>query len=194
MIKNVDIEYEKKFMIDFINSIKILKSSIGKKLELTGSLVEILAKELDCESDRLLFAGYYANVGLLMLESVINQPHFIDNKQEKELIRQHVYYSADFLEKRGLFESAEIVMLHHEKPNGRGYFTTQNRSKDAAIVNMADEFVGLASPNLFRPQYVKSVAISKTMEHYEDARLLFEKSEFEKIKSTLGEFYNAIQK
>lgn len=189
-----NLEYEKKFMKDFIGSIKVLKPILGKKLELTGALVEILAKELSCESDQLFFAGYYANIGLLMLEDVINKPHFIDNDKERELIKQHVHYSADFLEKRGFVESAKIIKLHHEKPNGRGYFSKMNKEKDAAIVNIADEFVGLASSNLFRPHYVKTVAIEKTMEHYLTARTMFNETELAKIKTSLGKFYHVIQK
>lgn len=189
-----NLEYERNFMKDFIGSIKVLKPTIGNKLELTGALVEILAKELSIENDALFFAGYYANIGLLMLEDVINKPHFIDNDKERDLIKQHVNYSADFLEKRGFVESAKIIKLHHEKPNGRGYFSKMNKNKDAAIVNIADEFVGLASSNLFRPHYVKSVSIEKTMEHYLTARTMFDEPEQTKIKAALGKFYHVIRK
>ena len=61
---DVDIEYEKRFLKDFIQSLKILKGEHGRKMELVGLLVERIAEALECKSDALYFAGYYANVGL----------------------------------------------------------------------------------------------------------------------------------
>lgn len=190
-INNID--YEKKFLSDFLVSVKYLKKRLGFKMERTGQLVDSLAKELEHESEALFFAGYYANIGLLMLENVINKPYYIDNEKELDLIKQHVFYSADFLEKRGFKQSAEIIKNHHEKPNGTGYFNIINKDKNIAIVNIADEFVGLASSNNIRPPYVKEVAIQMAMEAYSRTSI-FTQTDTEKIRKILSNFYNHIQK
>lgn len=76
-----------------------------------------------------------------MLEKITSRADFISNEHEQNSIKDHVYYSAHFLEKRGLHSSAKIVELHHEKPNARGYFNVMNKNQDAAIVNIADELL-----------------------------------------------------
>ncbi len=187
----VDIAYEKRFLKDFIQSLKILKGEHGRKIELVGGLVERLSEALECKSDALFFAGYYANIGLLMLEKIISRADFISSAHESNIIKDHVHYSAHFLEKRGLHSSAKIVELHHEKPNAKGYFNIMNKDKNAAIVNIADEFVGLSSETNYRPHRVKKVAIAKTLKHYE-ATNLFSKHERQVIENVLSHFYPTI--
>jgi len=186
-------EYEKKFMYDFINTIKLLKPNLGEKLLSTGSLVEKLGSALNCLDDDLLFAGYYANIGLLVIENLISSQGYISNEKERSFIKEHVYYSSDFLEKRGLLISAEIVKNHHEKPNGTGYFFARNADKRVAIVNIADEFVGLSSSSHYKPHKIKSVAIKTVLEQYITSRL-FSRDELLVIENTLSEFYKTIRK
>lgn len=188
---NINIEYEQKFLKDFVASIKYLKHNHGIKMEHVGELVNAIAKKLDCVNNELYFAGYYANIGLLMLENITNKQEFLINDKEFDILRQHVYYSANFLEQRGFIRSAEIVRNHHEKPNGMGYFAVPNKDKDAAIVNIADEFVGLSSPNRLRPSIVKEVAIKYTMEDYERSSV-FTYKEVDLIKETLSSYYKKI--
>jgi len=188
---DVDIQYERKFLHDFIASMKYLKHKDGIKMEHTGKLCTLLAKELGCENDALYFAGYYANVGLLMLENITSKQAFLSNEKEFDLLRQHVYYSAEFLQRRGMLRSAEIVRNHHEKPNGMGYFAIANKDKDTAILNIADEFVGLASPNHLRPPIIKDIAINYTMEEYKRSSI-FTYTEVDVIKEALSVYYHKI--
>ena len=189
---DVDLEYERRFLKDFILSLKILKPSYGKKMELTGVLVERIAEALNCKTDALYFAGYDANIGLLMLEKITAKADFINNEHERNIIKDHVYYSANFLETKGLHSSAKIVELHHEKPNAKGYFAIMNKDKNSAIVNIADEFVGLSSETSYRPHRVKKVAIEKTLKEY-DLVGIFTKEEKVKIREVLSAFYHVIR-
>lgn len=189
---DVDIEYEKRFLKDFIQSLKILKGEHGRKMELVGALVERIAEALECKSDALYFAGYYANVGLLMIEKIISRADFISNEHERNIIKDHVHYSANFLEIRGLHSSAQIVELHHEKPNAKGYFSKMNKDRNSAIVNIADEFVGLSSETSYRPHRVKKIAVAKTMAQYE-ATSIFSKEERVKIEGVLNNFYHIVR-
>lgn len=189
---DVDIEYEKRFLKDFIQSLKILKGEHGRKMELVGLLVERIAEALECKSDALYFAGYYANVGLLMIEKIISRADFISSEHERHIIQDHVYYSANFLETRGLHSSAKIVELHHEKPNAKGYFSIMNKDRNSAIVNIADEFVGLSSETSYRPYRVKKIAVLKTMKQYE-ATNIFSKEERIKIEGVLNNFYHVVR-
>jgi response regulator RpfG family c-di-GMP phosphodiesterase len=188
---NIDLQYERKFLHDFIASIKYLKHKDGLKMEHTGKLTMLLAKELGCESDELYFAGYYANVGLLMLENITSKQVFFGNEKEIELLRQHVHYSAEFLQRRGFQRSAEIVKNHHEKPNGMGYYAVANKDKDVAILNIADEFVGLSSTNHLRPPIVKDIAIKIALEEYERSSI-FTYTEIDVIKELLAVYYHKI--
>lgn len=189
---DVDVEYERRFLKDFIQSLKILKGEHGRKMELVGVLVERIAEALDCKSDALYFAGYYANIGLLMMEKIISRADFIHSDLERNIIKDHVYYSANFLETRGLHNSAKIVELHHEKPNAKGYFNIMNKSKDSAIVNIADEFVGLSSENNYRPYRVKKIAIENTLRQYESTNI-FTKEERAIIEQVISNFYYIVR-
>jgi response regulator RpfG family c-di-GMP phosphodiesterase len=189
---DIEVMYEKRFLKDFIGALKILKAEHGRKMELTGLLVERISHTLHCSSDALFFAGYYANIGLLMLEKITSRADFISSEHEQNSIKEHVYYSAHFLEKRGLHSSAKIVELHHEKPNARGYFNVMNKNQDAAIVNIADEFVGLASESNYRPYRVKKIAVQIALKHYE-ASTLFTREEKRLIEEVLNDFYPRIR-
>ena len=188
--ENFNLEYEKKFLFDFLQSIIFLKGDLGRKLMLTGELTEKIATALNCLDDDLFFAGYYADIGMLMLENIVKKPEIISSC-EKDIIKEHVYYSSDFLSKRGLKESAHIVELHHEKPNGQGYFSIQNKSKQAVIVNIADEFVGLSTSASYRPRKTKARAIDIVMKGFENHRI-FSSEERDAIKHVLNAFYSKI--
>lgn len=190
--KDVDFEYERRFLNDFIRSMKILKEDFGIKLELVGLLTNRLSEALNCNSDALYFAGYYANIGLMMIDKIISRPEFISSDQERKIIKEHVHYSSHFLESRGLITSAFIVENHHEKPNGKGYFSQPNKDKNAAIVNIADEFVGISSNKSYKPYTIKKIAIRETLKEY-DHSTIFTRDEIEMIKSVLDNFYNTIR-
>ncbi len=190
-MKNIDIEYEKKFLKDLIASLKYLKKNDGVKMEQVGRLSTAISQELKCESDELFFAGYYANIGLLMLESITSKQAYLTNKREMELLHHHVYYSAEFVQKRGFIRSAEIIKNHHEKPNGMGYFAIPNKDKDAAIINIADEFVGLSSHNQLRPPIVREMAIKYALEEYQRSSI-FTYDEVDIIQKTLTSYYDKI--
>lgn len=188
MDSSIDLDYEKRFMQDLIQTIKIFKNNLGVKIELTGILTTEIAKKINCLSDDLVFAGYYANIGLLTLEQIVSKPTFLSD-QEKSLIKEHVFYSADFVKRRGLNRSAEIIKLHHEKGNGKGHFKEPHKDKDAAIVNIADEFIGLSCQSMYKTSLIKDRAIKFTI----DGHLItgiFTTTEINDIKKILSEFHD----
>lgn len=180
---SIDYDRERFFLEEFLKSIKYLKRNLGTKMELTGWLTDLIANELGMQSHALFFSGYYANVGMIALDHLISHGGFI-GESEKNLIKQHVNYSAEFVENRGLIECIDIIKKHHEKPNGGGYFGEVNRNKEALIVNIADEFIGSSTPNGLRPPLPRKVAIFGVLETFRQART-FAIDEIKAIESVL---------
>lgn len=183
-------ELEKIFKDNFINSLIYLKKDIGIKVHLTGILNSNLLKALNIENIEAYFAGFYANIGLLMLEHIVNIDKHL-NEKEKEIIKQHVYYSAEFAKRRNLDEAAKIIILHHEKPNGKGYFRKANRDLLSSLLNIADEFVGYSSHSKLRPALTKDIATEYSLKDYQNTGILT-KDEIEKIRFILNDFYTEV--
>lgn len=129
-----------------LNLYKFFKPKLYKKMILTGRLFEFLTKEYDeelkIEKKHYVEASYLCNIGFLGIDEFLNHENF--NKDSSlDLIKNHVMLSCDFLEKNDFEEAASIVELHHELPNGMGYFKVQQQDKLIAYLNIADEFIDL---------------------------------------------------
>ncbi len=162
----VDLESEKYFLNQFLKSIIFLKRRLGIKIEMVGELNHRIleALKLDYDYEHVL-AGYYANIGLLAVESIIEKNEHVCEK-DREIIKQHVYFSSEFAKDRGLIKASEIIKLHHEKPNGKGYYRVVNENIYSCIINIADEYIGLVSESKIRPALVCEVAINQVFKEY----------------------------
>lgn len=181
------LRYEKKYLLDFLETMKILKPEFGIKIERIGDLAVQIAKELNFYDDNLLFASYYANIGFLALDQYLDS--FSGNQEQKqELLKQHLYYGADFCKRKKLFSSAEMIMQHHNLPNGEGYFEIIVKDKKIATIQIADSYIGMVCPTRHRPPLSIEYSISQIIRPYLKTRV-FEDYEIETIKNILNSFY-----
>jgi len=106
-----------------------------------------------------------------------------------ELIKEHVSRSTDYLEKNKFENVAKIVNLHHELPNGMGYFKIQQQDKFIAYINIADEFIDLTT-DYYKNTSLKlaSSAIRIISTKYKNSNLI-QKDEWEKMEADLNYFY-----
>jgi HD-GYP domain-containing protein (c-di-GMP phosphodiesterase class II) len=189
MNKKIDYEYEKKFLDDFMEGLKLFDFNIYQKMNRTGILASKIGQVFNIEDKEYYFAGFYANVGMLSINNLINNPNFINEERQKEQIKRHPILSSEFLEKKGLLKSAKLVYHHHELPNGGGYYKLTNSPKEAYYINIADTFDGVITPKLYRPALTLKEAIEATLRPYEN---FFKKNELNKIEDVLTSFYKEI--
>lgn len=183
----IHLKYEKKYLEDFLDTMIVLKPAFGLKIKRIGDLCILISKEFGFFDDDLLFAAYYANVGFLSLDDYLD--NFMGSEDRKlELIKQHVYMGVDFCLRKGLAQSSKIVLLHHELPNGEGYFNKINKNKNSSALQIADNFIGMVTSNKNRPALLIQYSISEVLKHYRNSNV-FNKEELKEIEKILFDFY-----
>ena len=178
-----------------LTTIKYFKPKLYKKMIYTGRLYEFLIRRIENEINIMDFdikdykeAAYLCNIGFLALDEFLYLDNF--NKSNSfELIKDHVLRSVDYLEKNKFENVAKIVNLHHELPNGMGYFKIQQQDKFIAYINIADEFIDLTT-DYYKNTSLKlaSSAIRIISTKYKNSNLI-QKDEWEKMEADLNYFY-----
>jgi HD-GYP domain-containing protein (c-di-GMP phosphodiesterase class II) len=183
----IDIEYEERFLKDFLSAMRIYNPNLYDKVNETGAIAKKIGKEIGIENPEFYLAGYYANVGFLGVDCYVKKPDLL-NDDDKKLVRMHPLLSQDFLEKKGLLYCAKLAYSHHEMPDGSGYYREVNFPEEASIINIADTFQGCVSPKSYRPQLVYKEAIKLTLAPYFDS-MSFSREKINVIKEVLHDFY-----
>ncbi|MCB9061815.1 MAG: HD domain-containing protein [Halobacteriovoraceae bacterium] len=144
------------------NTPQMFKHSI-----MTSIFSIILAKEIGIESkDNLYIIGMGAflhDVGQTQLTFDPDDKEILSPDERKELWR-HPQLGKEMLDEvKGIRqEVVQIVMQHHEQPNGHGYpngLKTDEIYPPAKIVAIADNFSSLITKQSWRPGYAVSEAI-----------------------------------
>ena len=178
-----------------LTTIKYFKPKLYKKMIYTGRLYEFLIRRIENEINIMDFdikdykeAAYLCNIGFLALDEFLYLESFNKN-HSLELIKEHVSRSTDYLEKNKFENVAKIVNLHHELPNGMGYFKIQQQDKFIAYINIADEFIDLTIDYYKNtPLKLASSAIDVISLKYKNNNLI-QKDEWENIEADLIYFY-----
>ena len=178
-----------------LTTIKYFKPKLYKKMIFTGRLYEFLTRKIEINPDKMTFnikdyaeAAYLCNIGFLALDEFLYLENF--NKSNSfELIKEHVSRSVDYLENNKFEEVAKIVKLHHELPNGMGYFKIQNQDKLIAYLNIADEYIDLTIDYYKNtPLQIGSTASKIVLNKYKNSTLI-QKDELTEIEEDLNLFY-----
>ena len=178
-----------------LTTIKYFKPKLYKKMIFTGRLYEFLTRKIEINPDEMTFnikdyaeAAYLCNIGFLALDEFLYLENF--NKSNSfELIKEHVSRSVDYLENNKFEEVAKIVKLHHELPNGMGYFKIQNQDKLIAYLNIADEYIDLTIDYYKNtPLQIGSTASKIVLNKYKNSTLI-QKDELTEIEEDLNLFY-----
>ncbi len=189
--------FEYKFLENTLNNLQALKPLLHSKMYHTGILFQIVAKELFKKTadekfslnDAYVLAGYYCNIGFLAIESSLYRENYTTDN-DKEIIKRHVNIGYDLLVNKGLDDVAEIVRLHHEKPNGTGYLKEQNYNDCLlAILNIVDEFIDSILPSKRpEPALLENEALKIALTGYE-SNLVLDSQEIQIIKNSIHQYY-----
>lgn len=178
-----------------LTTIKYFKPKLYKKMIFTGRLFEFLIRNIQINNEDVSFdikaykeAAYLCNIGFLALDEFIYSENF-NKKNSFELIKEHVSRSVDYLENNNFENIAKIVKLHHELPNGMGYFKIQHQDKFLAYLNIADEYIELTIDYYKNtPLQIGSVAGNLILSKYKNTNLI-QKDELLVIETDLNLFY-----
>lgn len=178
-----------------LTTIKYFKPKLYKKMIFTGRLFEFLIRNIQINNEDVSIdikaykeAAYLCNIGFLALDEFIYSENF-NKKNSFELIKEHVSRSVDYLEKNKFENIAKIVKLHHELPNGMGYFKIQHQDKFLAYLNIADEYIDLTIDYYKNtPLQIGSVAGNLILSKYKNTNLI-QKDELLVIETDLNLFY-----
>ena len=176
-----------------LNSLKVLKPKLYKKMVYTGRLFEYLIKDnnfTDEEISDYIRASYLCNIGFLAIEeSLFKKNSPIERKNIK---KRHVKISNDYLKRTGFPELVEIVNHHHEYPNGLGYFGEMQTNKIIGYINIADEFIELTIEYFYCDQILTlNEAIGEIEKRYKN-NSLYKDNEMREIKEKLTEYYEKV--
>lgn len=114
--------------------------------------------------DLVRLAGLVHDVGKIGIrDDVLLKPHDL-SEEELALIKQHPVIAAEILRPiRGAKEIADIVLAHHECPDGSGYprgCKEEEIPVEARIVRVADVFASLVEERPYKP----SMEVKRAME------------------------------
>lgn len=95
-----------------------------------------------------------------------------------KMIRRHPSDAADVIfrimpDKRGEFikgdpSIADLILLHHEKPDGKGYYGIRDIPVESAVLSIADIFDACLSDRFYRKGMSEKDAISAAMDPFRE--------------------------
>ena len=161
-----------------IEAVKALSSSVDARDRYThdhsnrvSRLARRLAREMgfpESTVEKIEGGALLHDIGKISVDTeVLSKPGPLDD-DEMEMIRQHPKCSADIMSRlRLLRDSAEIVVQHHERPDGQGYpegLKGHEISVGARILNVADAFDAMTTDRPYRKRRSLEEAVSELSE------------------------------
>lgn len=130
-----------------------------------SSISANIAEQMGCSSDMIADArlcGLFHDIGKFYIEpSILNKRDDLTDAEFAQ-IKEHVIYSKKTMEKMGLFEYADIVLFHHERIDGSGYFGLKSNQIPliSKIVGLADVYDALSSDRAYRKACKKETVLN----------------------------------
>jgi HD-GYP domain-containing protein (c-di-GMP phosphodiesterase class II) len=132
-----------------------------------GQLSWRFALELGFDEERanqLEFAGSVHDIGKLGVpEAVLAKPGPL-TEIEWVQVRLHAQIGADLLRNQGLYEIADWVVAHHERPDGTGYpygLAADEIPLEARILAVIDAYNAMTSDRPYHSALTRSQAIAE---------------------------------
>jgi len=132
----------------------IKESGLAEHSSAVGSLARHLGRWIGLSvetSERLYLAGALHDIGKLAVpEEIINKRGPL-TEEEWILVRLHPETGWRYLRRVGLVEEAEWVLMHHERPDGRGYPNRLSAGRipvEASILALADSYSAMTDDRL----------------------------------------------
>jgi diguanylate cyclase (GGDEF)-like protein len=132
-----------------------------------GRYSELIARELglpDDRTDRVRVAGVLHDVGRIgVSDLILTKPGPLDEEEWSEM-RRHPEIAARLLAHDDLGELRDWVLMHHERPDGKGYpkgLCNEQIPLEAKIVAVADAYEALVSNRPWRPAFDAATACAE---------------------------------
>jgi len=114
---------------------------------------------------RLMDAAILHDIGKIGIpDNVLNKPGKL-TPEERLMIEQHAKLGKKILEPTSYQLIGEIVLCHHERIDGKGYFNIppEKIPLESRIISIADTFSALCTDRIYRPKksYEEAVQIIK---------------------------------
>lgn len=137
----------------------------------------ILTQSIDHEVSKIALAASMHDHGKLKwYKELFVKEHSNLNNDDLHEIHMHPKYSADvvlqmFPEKKELFSKGDpsildLIVYHHEKPDGTGYYKIKDITIEMAVISIADIFDACLSDRLYRKGLDMNKAVHEAFKHY----------------------------
>jgi putative nucleotidyltransferase with HDIG domain len=158
-----------------IEAVRALSSSVDARDSYThdhsnrvSRLACNLAREMgfpEATVEKIEGGALLHDIGKITVDTeVLSKPGPLDD-DEMEMIRRHPQSSADIISRLRLLRgSAEIVVQHHERPDGRGYpegLKGHEISVGARILNVVDAFDAMTTDRPYRKKKTLEEAVDE---------------------------------
>ncbi len=144
---------------------------------LVAYYANILCRELEIDPLKVTVAAYFHDHGKYGWDNelfVKPKPDVNDwdvikrhPKEGVDIVLSLIPDKKDFLLK-GAPSVADLIYLHHEKPNGLGYYGAKDLPIEAVIVSIADIFDACLSDRPYRKAITRKQSLDITLEPYGD--------------------------
>jgi len=124
--------------------------------QMVGRYTKLIAVELGLTKElieRVQLAGVLHDIGKISVaDSIVNKPGALTDDEWEEM-KKHPELGARMLERAELWDIAEWVLSHHERPDGKGYplgLVGDEIPLEARIVAVADAYEAMTTDRVYR--------------------------------------------
>jgi HD-GYP domain-containing protein (c-di-GMP phosphodiesterase class II) len=132
-----------------------------------GRLCSATAAELGLDADHAAeveIAGVLHDLGKVGLpDAILHKPGPL-TEEEWRAVQQHPAVGAQIVAAGGLADVSQWILLHHERPDAKGYphgLSRESIPLEAAIVSVADAFEAMIADRVYRPALDEAEARSE---------------------------------
>jgi diguanylate cyclase (GGDEF)-like protein/putative nucleotidyltransferase with HDIG domain len=125
--------------------------------QMVGRYAKLIAVELGLSKElveRVQLAGVLHDIGKIgVADSIVNKPGPLTPGEWDEM-QKHPEFGARMLERAELWDIAEWILAHHERPDGKGYplgLSGEAIPLEARIVAVADAYEAMTTDRVYRP-------------------------------------------
>jgi diguanylate cyclase (GGDEF)-like protein len=124
--------------------------------QMAGRYAKMIAVELGLSKElveRVQLAGVLHDIGKIgVADAIVNKPAALTPAEWAEM-QKHPEFGARMLERAELWDIADWVLAHHERPDGKGYplgLSGEQIPLEARIVAVADAYEAMTNDRVYR--------------------------------------------
>ena len=125
--------------------------------QMVGRYTKLIAVELGLSKElieRVQLAGVLHDIGKISVaDSIVNKAGPLTAAEWAEM-KKHPEFGARMLERAELWDIADWVLAHHERPDGKGYplgLSGDSLSRETRIITLCDFYDALTADRPYRP-------------------------------------------